>query len=70
MSEGLTAPYLQRIVGSGIGSKRYHTCSDRLPEAVVRYVMKSQKPSLLSIDTLILAVAGIWFISVVLNLMV
>ena len=31
--------------------------------------MKSPKPSYPSIDTLILAAAGIWFISVVLNLM-
>lgn len=31
--------------------------------------MKSEKPNYLSIDTLILAAAGIWFISVVLNLM-
>jgi hypothetical protein len=32
--------------------------------------MKPQKASHPSIDTLILAVAGIWFISVVLNLIV
>lgn len=31
--------------------------------------MKSPKPNYLSIDTLILAAAGIWFISVVINLM-